>query len=274
MHVKVVPHRFTKLFFFSTPYCKFSRACFFFVGYTWVRDFQSLFAEPIYTSFLSDIQTFACTTPDPHQSSKRTVAFSTFGLPAARSALSWSKSGANPECWTILKWYHSLSIEKRNLSTWTHCLVIYKCFACLLYHFFVIQLWHQFFLLADNYMSMFQFQSSYGLSNNHQHYRNWQFKYDTRYLPDFDLTVCSIFQCLVNPAALIGPESPHVTLGEPIVPRFRIVRLGQELPVLRKDVQTLRCIPREPLEHISWGQDPQKSAAQWMDIRSDGCKKH
>lgn len=69
---------------------------------TWVRDFQSLLADPIYMSLPSDIQTFAWTMPDPHQSPSSKVTFCTFDLPEARSADSWSKSGENPECWMIL----------------------------------------------------------------------------------------------------------------------------------------------------------------------------
>jgi len=50
---------------------------------TCVRDFQSLFADPIYTSLLSDIQTLAWTIPEPHQSFNNKVTFLTFGLPEA-----------------------------------------------------------------------------------------------------------------------------------------------------------------------------------------------
>jgi len=62
-----------------------------------VRDFQSLFADPIYTSLLSDIQTLAWTMPEPHQSSSSNVTFSTFGLPKASLDGSEVKVGYTPE---------------------------------------------------------------------------------------------------------------------------------------------------------------------------------
>lgn len=57
---------------------------------TWVRDFQSLLADPMYMSLPSDIQTFAWTMPEPHQSLRSKVTFFTFGLPFATSAASLS----------------------------------------------------------------------------------------------------------------------------------------------------------------------------------------
>lgn len=70
---------------------------------TWVRDFQSLLADPIYTSRRSDIQTLAWTMPEPHQSPSNRVTFSTFFLPEARLDASVVKSGYTPKCCSSLK---------------------------------------------------------------------------------------------------------------------------------------------------------------------------
>lgn len=70
-------------------------------------------------------------------------------------------------------------------------------------------------------------------------------------MPDIDNPVGSVLKGPVDLPPKGRPEPLHVGVGVAIVPRKRVPRLRNELPVLRYDVEALGGVAREPFKHVT-----------------------